>query len=48
MRYWEDGFYKDVVGIVGHIDHQRDRFKLSVEEDFIWIDIDKLSHIERI
>ncbi|KYG28192.1 YolD-like family protein [Alkalihalobacillus trypoxylicola] len=48
VTYWDKGFYKDVVGIVGHIDHQGGRFKLSVGEEYTWVDIDKLSHIERI
>ena len=48
VTHWVKGFYKEVVGIVESIDHQGERFKLSLGEDYTWIDIDKLKQIERV
>ncbi|KYG34967.1 YolD-like family protein [Alkalihalobacillus trypoxylicola] len=48
VTYWADGFFKEILGIVDSIDHLLNRFKLSIGEEFMWIDVVKLQSLERI
>ena len=45
--YWEDGFFKRVVGVVDRVDMQQMRIKVKIKEDYGYIDIDCLKSVER-
>ena len=45
--YWENGFYKEVYGVVDRVDMQLKYIKLRIDEEFIYIKIDCLKSVER-
>ncbi|MFC0471893.1 YolD-like family protein [Halalkalibacter kiskunsagensis] len=49
LSYWNDGFYKDVVGVIDRVDMQSKRIKIRLnDDDFEFVDIDCLKSVERL
>jgi hypothetical protein len=48
ITYWQDGFYKELIGIVDKVDTQTKRVKLRLDDDFTYIGFDCLKSVERI
>ncbi len=46
--YWDDGYYKEVIGVVDRVDMQLKRIKLVVDEEMVYIPIDCLKTVDRV
>jgi hypothetical protein len=47
VSYWNNGFYRELIGIVDKVDMQTNRIKLRINDYFEYIDIDCLKNVDR-
>lgn len=46
--YWEDGYFKEVIGIVDWVDYLEQWVKVWVNDEAEYIDIDCLKSVDRL
>ncbi len=46
--YWEDGYFKEVVGVVDWVDYLEQWVKVYVDDEADYIDIDCLKSVDRL
>lgn len=46
--YWEDGYFKEVVGVVDWVDYLEQWMKVYVDDEVKYIDIDCLKSVDRV
>jgi len=48
ITFWEDGFFKEVIGVVAKVDMLIKQIKVELEDDILFLFIDCITAAERI
>ena len=47
ITYWDEGYFREIIGVVDKVDLQAKRIKLNIDDDSKYISIYCLKEVER-